>query len=106
MTLRNRFLAAAAASIAGIAGLVALDATPAQAAQCNWVGNTNYIRCVTNNGHGRYDYMTFHHNDRVVAKIHVLCTGGGGYKWDATWTRNIFTRTNADLAAKNWCSGY
>jgi len=93
----------ASAAIAVI-GLVATEAGYARTS-CNTVAGFDV--CYVDNGNYGTDAIgVFLPNGQNVAYMNVICTGGGGNRWEADRNRQYISYGDLEALANRWCSNY
>ena len=92
----------ASAAIAVI-GLVATEAGYARTT-CDQVGR--YSICQTDNGDYGTDHIGVYIGQTNVAFMNVICTGGGGNRWEGERNSSYVSYDDMQALANNWCRNY
>ena len=93
-----------AASLAAVAlGTVGIAEDASARTRC-YTTSTSHRICTTDNGHSGSDYITaWNSSGTVVSQMSVICTGGGGNRWNAT---SSYSKSENQKLANSWCDAY
>ena len=92
---RNRF---------SLQALDAVSALGAKADQCRRVAGFDV--CYRDNGNYGADRIAVWTGDYNVADMTVICTGGGGNRWEATRDAQYVSYGDLEALANRWCRDY
>ena len=84
--------------------LDAVSAVEAKADQCRKVAGFDV--CYRDNGNYGADRIAVWTNDYNVADMTVICTGGGGNRWEATRDAQYVSYGDLEALADRWCRDY
>ena len=97
------FKALAATAVIATAGFFTPVAVEAQD-YCKKIAGFDV--CYRDNGNYGADRIAVWANNYNVADMTVICTGGGGNRWEATRDRNYISYGDLEALANTWCDNY
>jgi hypothetical protein len=97
------FKALAATALIAATSVIAPVAAEA-GTRCERAGAYNI--CQTDNGHYGTDYIGVFRGGQNVAFMSVICTGGGGNRWEGERNASYISYNDMQTLANQWCRNY
>ena len=97
------FKALAATAVIAATSIIAPVAVEA-GTRCQSVGRYNV--CRTDNGRYGTDYIGVFLGGTNVAFMSVICTGGGGNRWEGDRNTSFISYGDMKALADTWCANY
>jgi len=101
--MKNIFAAAVIAT-AALCTVDAVSALGAKADQCTKIAGFDV--CYRDNGDYGADRIGVWANNLNVADITVICTGGGGNRWEGQRDTRYISYGDMEALANRWCRDY